>query len=64
MNDFWKNIIRYPRFLITSLTGLILIITRPFQNLFKTPQLRIFSILLIFLIFLIISTIVKSMVGL
>jgi hypothetical protein len=35
MNEFWQNIIRYPRFFISSLAGLILIIIRPIINLFK-----------------------------
>ena len=40
MNDFWTNVSRYPRFLISSLIGLILIITAPFRNLFKIKKLR------------------------
>jgi hypothetical protein len=35
MNDFWNNISRYPRFFISSLIGLILIILSPFRNLFS-----------------------------
>jgi hypothetical protein len=45
MNDFWNNISRYPRFFISSLIGLILVILAPFQNLFKIPKLRIFLLL-------------------
>ena len=45
MNNFWTNIIRYPRFFISSMIGLILIILRPFKNLFKIPKLRWFGIL-------------------
>ena len=52
MNDFWNNILRYPRFFISSLAGLILVILAPFRNLFKVPKLRIFIILFI-LVFLI-----------
>jgi hypothetical protein len=52
MNSFWTNILRYPRFFISSLVGLILVILRPFRNLFKIPKLRIFLIILIILIFI------------
>ena len=44
MNDFWNNISRYPRFFISSVIGLTLIIITPFRNLFKIPKLRIFLI--------------------
>jgi hypothetical protein len=49
MNDFWTNISRYPRFFISSLIGLILIILAPFRNLFKIKKLR-FIIPIIFLV--------------
>jgi hypothetical protein len=51
MNDFWNNILRYPRFFVSSLAGLILVILAPFRNLFKVPKLRIFIILFV-LVFL------------
>jgi hypothetical protein len=48
MSDFWTNISRYPRFFISSLAGLILIILTPFRNLLKIKKLRIlFPIILI-----------------
>jgi hypothetical protein len=64
MNNFWTNIIRYPRFFISSMIGLILIILNPFKNLFKTPKLRWFVILfsLIFLVSL--FFIIQKMIGL
>ena len=52
MNDFWNNILRYPRFFISSLAGLILVILAPFRNLFKVPKLRIFIFLFV-LVFII-----------
>ena len=64
MNNFWKNIIRYPRFFVSSLIGLILIILTPFRNLFKIPKLRFFLIFSFSLIVLIIYTIIVSMTGL
>ena len=42
MSDFWTNVSRYPRFFISSLAGLVLIILTPFRNLFKIKKLRIF----------------------
>jgi len=64
MNDFWTNILRYPRFFISSLIGLILVILTPFRNLFKTPKLRVVVILVLFLSILTLYIILKNMVGL
>ena len=64
MNNFWKNIIRYPRFFISSLLGLILIILTPFRNLFKIPKLRLFLILSISLIIITLYLIIIGMTGL
>jgi len=41
MSDFWTNVSRYPRFFISSLVGLILIILTPFRNLLKVKKFRI-----------------------
>jgi Protein of unknown function (DUF751) len=64
MNDFWNNISRYPRFFISSMVGLILVILAPIKNLLKVPSLRI--ILIAFFIFLtgLLSFILRSMTGL
>ena len=40
MNEFWNNIARYPRFFISSLAGLILVILTPLRNLFKIKKFR------------------------
>ena len=63
MNNFWNNISRYPRFFISSVIGLTLIIIAPFRNLFKIPKLRVFLIILIFGIIGTLFTILKSMTG-
>lgn len=63
MNDFWNNISRYPRFFISSVIGLTLIIITPFRNLFKIPKLRIFLILLVFGIIGLLYIVLKNMVG-
>ena len=49
MSDFWNNVSRYPRFFISSLAGLILIILAPFRNLFKIKKFRIILPLVILL---------------
>ena len=60
MNDFWSNVSRYPRFFISSLAGLILVIITPFRNLFKIKKFR-FIIPILFLI--IISTLYLILVN-
>ena len=64
MNDFWTNISRYPRFFISSLAGLILIILTPFKNLFKISKLRFFLIIGSFLFCIVIVSIIQNMTGL
>lgn len=64
MNDFWNNISRYPRFFISSLAGLILVILAPFKNLFKIKKLRLFVILAVLVFVGILYIILMNMVGL
>jgi len=64
MNDFWNNISRYPRFFISSVLGLALIIITPFRNLFKIPKLRIFVIFFVIGLIGFLYFVLKSMVGL
>jgi len=64
MNNFWTNVFRYPRFFISSLLGLILIILTPLKNLFKNSKLRIFLILGLILFFVSLYIVLKKMVGL
>jgi len=65
MKIFWENILRYPKFLITSLTGLIFIV---FISFFKDLKINkskqffilifsIFGIILFFNLFIIILNI-------
>lgn len=63
MNDFWNNVSRYPRFFISSLAGLILVILAPLKNLFKVKKFRILVPLLIILVFVLIYTIILNMTG-
>jgi hypothetical protein len=53
MNNFWENISRYPRFFISSFTGLIIIILTPIKGFFKSSKLRF-----VFLIFMISSLLI------
>ena len=63
MNDFWNNISRYPRFFISSLVGLILVILTPFKNLLKVPKLRFFLIIGIVMFLIILYMILQNMTG-
>jgi hypothetical protein len=63
MNDFWNNISRYPRFFISSVAGLILIILTPFKNLVKIKKLRILLIFVFLLFIILLYTILKNMAG-
>lgn len=51
MANFWENIARYPKFFISSVIGLIIIIVSPIRKLNKNTNGRIifitFSLLLI-----------------
>jgi hypothetical protein len=64
MSDFWENVLRFPRFFISSTLGLILIIIGPFFNLLKRPQtsLLLFLIVSVTIFFLIFT--LKAMLNL
>jgi|TARA_B110000967_G_scaffold202360_1_gene241058 hypothetical protein len=48
MNNFWENIARYPRFFISAMLGLLLILISPFQKLLRTTVGKIiFGVLVI-----------------
>jgi Protein of unknown function (DUF751) len=64
MNDFWNNISRYPRFFISSLAGLILVILTPFRNLFKIKKFRFILPIIFFLSILVLYIIITNMTGL
>jgi len=64
MNDFWNNISRYPRFFISSLAGLILVILAPFKNLFKIKKFRLVLILFFLLVIIVLYSILVNMTGL
>nr|YP_009029346.1 hypothetical protein [Leptocylindrus danicus]AGH28877.1 hypothetical protein [Leptocylindrus danicus] len=64
MNNFWDNIFRYPRFFISSFTGLILVILTPIKNLLKTSKSRTFLVIFLILFFLGLYNILENMLGL
>ena len=64
MSDFWNNISRYPRFFISSMVGLILVILAPLKNLLKVPKLRIILILSVVGVITLLYFIIGNMVGL
>ena len=64
MNNFWENVLRYPRFFVSSLAGLILVLLSPLKNFVKTTKSRIILIGFMITFFLIIYFIIKSMTGL
>jgi hypothetical protein len=64
MNEFWNNISRYPRFFISSVAGLILIILTPFRNLLKTEKFRLLSIVSFITFLIVLSLIIVNMTGL
>jgi hypothetical protein len=41
MPTFWENVLRFPRFFISSIIGLVLIIFGPSLNLLRKPQTAI-----------------------
>jgi len=64
MNDFWNNISRYPRFFISSMAGLILVIVAPFRNLLKIKKFRFILPITLILFILVLYKILASMTGL
>nr|YP_010925858.1 hypothetical protein RMC01_pgp067 [Neoporphyra seriata]WKD84090.1 hypothetical protein [Neoporphyra seriata] len=44
MNSFWNNILKFPRFLVSVIFGLVLIIISPFFVLLKKPLTSFFFI--------------------
>ena len=64
MSDFWTNVSRYPRFFISSMVGVILVILTPFRNLFKIKKFRILVPILLILFIILLYLILTSMTGL
>jgi hypothetical protein len=63
MSEFWNNVSRYPRFFISSLAGLILVILAPLKNLFKIKKFRILVPVFVILFIVLIYKILLNMTG-
>jgi hypothetical protein len=64
MNNFWNNVLRYPRFFISSVAGLIVIILTPFKNLFKIRKLRVFLVIFFLLSIGLLYSVIVNMTAL
>jgi len=64
MENFWNNVLRYPRFFISSLAGLIIIILTPFKNLFKIRKLRVFLVVFFVLVLGLLYSVIVNMTAL
>lgn len=64
MNTFWKNISKFPRFLISVIAGFFLTTFYPIFELLKDKKKRIIIIILSLLFIEIILSILKLMLGL
>lgn len=64
MNDFWNNVFRYPRFFISSMIGLIVVILTPFKSVFQIKKFRFITIGIGFICLFTIINILKIMSGL
>ena len=59
--NFWENVFRYPRFLISSCAGLILVILSPLRQFTKTRFSLFLIILLLVLIVVFLSVTLSLM---
>jgi len=64
MNNFWSNVLRYPRFFISSVAGLIIIILTPFKNLFKIRKLRFFLVIFFVVVIGLLYSVIVNMTAL
>jgi hypothetical protein len=64
MSDFWNNISRYPRFFISSVTGLILVILSPLKNLLKIKKFQFILPITFILFIILLYKILATMTGL
>jgi uncharacterized membrane protein len=61
MNEFWKNISRYPRFFISSFVGLILVILAPLKTVLKFKESNMFLLVLLGLLVFLFYIILRDM---
>lgn len=59
---FWENLLRYPRFFISSIIGLILILVNPLIIYLKNFNSRKFVILILGIFFIFLFWVLKTMI--
>lgn len=64
MPSFWENILRFPRFFISSTLGLILTIIGPLFNLLKRPQTSVLLLALVMLLLVFLTLTLNAMLEL
>jgi hypothetical protein len=63
MPDFWENVLRFPRFFVSSVIGLILTILGPFLNLLNRPKTTVIFVIISILGFSFLTITLKLMLG-
>jgi hypothetical protein len=62
MNIFWENVFRYPRFLVTSVSGLSIILLSPLLKLAKKNLFsQIFAVIVVIVSLVTLSLILNAM---
>jgi hypothetical protein len=61
MPDFWENVLRFPRFFISAMLGLVFTIVGPFLNLLRRPQTTVIFIFITITSLVFISLTLKAM---
>ena len=64
MPTFWENVLRFPRFFISSVIGLVLIIFGPSLNLLRKPQTTVIFFAVLGSTILVLQTTLKAMLDL
>ena len=64
MSDFWNNVSRYPRFFISSMVGLVLVILAPLRNLLKIKKFQFILPISLFIFIFLLYKVLAAMTGL
>jgi hypothetical protein len=64
MSNFWDNVFRYPKFFITSVIGLVVVIISPFKKLSNNPNTRFLFIITCSILILFVLTVLVKMIEL
>nr|ASO75999.1 putative plastid protein 33 [Storeatula sp. CCMP1868] len=63
MPDFWENVLRFPRFFVSSLIGLVLTILGPFLNLLNRPKTAVIFVILLIVSIISLTFTLRLMLG-